>query len=350
MGPTTPHHSLQCQQRGAASIAIAFLILFMIAAALATAFGLSGSVVRDATMSTQQVQALFLAESGMARALKRYGDGVLCANLGLKTITPAVSPDGPYNLGQGSFSILSGVAATTDFAGNVSSVPLCRVQVVGTVAGVSRTIEALMQRSTNGFPPDANVNFNLPVGSCVYSAGCMPTNWNFQQQGWDDTGGPDSSRAAYIYKTSSGQGVDVAAGGFSFSPPITRVGPRTLKIDVDYSNTVQGNGNKIHVNFWLHQQSPGTAVWATNQNPNAPIDSGNTSGVWRRTGTAGNAASATITLPAGTFRINQIDFKLTADSGNIYSARIDNITIDGEDTSLPTEEKAIIRFWREVVQ
>ncbi|QDZ28279.1 hypothetical protein [Noviherbaspirillum sp. UKPF54] len=324
------------RQYGAASVAIAFLVLFLIAGALATAFGLSGSVVRDATMSAQQAQALFLAESGLARALKRYGNGTLCGSLG---------PDGPYSLGQGNFTVVSGGA--TDFSGAALPAAQCRVQVKGIVSGVSRTIEGIMQRSTNGFPPQANVNFNQPVGTCVYP-GCMPTNWNFSQAGWLDTGGPDSSRAAYIAKSASGSGIDVSAGGYSFYPPITRVGPKTLKIDVDYKNSVVGGSKKIHVNFWLYQQAPGTGVWSTVANGTA-IDSGNTSG-WLRTGTPGGEASATINLPAGTFRIDRIDFKLTADSGNNYSSVIDNISIDGEDTGLTTEEKAVLLSWREVVQ
>ena len=56
------------RESGAATIAVAFLILVIIGAALVTSLGVSGSLVRDASTSEEQVAALFIAESGLERA------------------------------------------------------------------------------------------------------------------------------------------------------------------------------------------------------------------------------------------------------------------------------------------
>lgn len=340
---------------GAASVAIAFLVLFLIAGALATAFSLSRSVVRDATISAQQVQALFLAESGLARALKRYGNGTPCSGLG---------PDGPYSLGAGTFSVTdfsTTSGAATDFSGAALSATQCRVQIIGVVSGVARTLEGIMQRSTNGFPPQANVDFNSPAGNCVYPS-CTPTNWTFTPAGnwWDDFGGstlssPANSRAAYVEKTSPGGGASAQGGGYSFYPPISRSGGQTLTISFDYKNIVNGGANKMSVDFTLYEAGT-SRKWSTLAQGTTFKD-GNTPG-WVTSGTTVSPsytytapASPTITLPSGpTIYINQIDFTLSAGSGMTYKTWLDNIKIDGADTGLTTEEKAVLLSWREVVQ
>lgn len=344
--PSLHRLRLRHVQSGAASVAIAFLMLLLVGGALIAALNMTGAVVLDAALSTQQTQALHLAESGMARALKRYGQGTLCADLG---------PDGPHALGAGSFTVTSGV--TTGFNGLALPVLQCRVRVIGSVGGAVRTIEAIMERSTNGFPPEANPDFNAPPGACVYP-GCMPTNWSFSSDGWDDTGGPAlplpaNSRAAYIWKTPGG-GVSTTAGGYNFSPSITRTGPKVLNVSFDYRNIVQGGASKIKVFFTLHEKAPGTRSWTS-----TTFQEGATPG-WVRSGTTTTStspayvytapASPTITLPSGTIYIDRISFTLSSDSGNSYQAWLDNISIDGEETGLTTEERAVIKVWREVMQ
>jgi hypothetical protein len=123
-------------QRGAASVGIAVLIILLMGAAVSTALSLSGSVARDAVSAEQQVQALFLAESGLERATYRFGLGaVACASLGETG-----------SIGTGTFATSNG--SNTLFDGTPSGAS-CRVRVAGTVTngGVVRAIEAVLGAS-----------------------------------------------------------------------------------------------------------------------------------------------------------------------------------------------------------
>jgi hypothetical protein len=125
--PPVTRRSFPHAQRGAASVAIAILTLFILAAALATALSMSGSVVRDAAMSEEQVEALFLAESGIERAAYNYGlSGGICTPAG---VSPGATT---YTLGNGSFTLVS--------AGTSGS--YCQIRVQGTVRGTTRTLDA----------------------------------------------------------------------------------------------------------------------------------------------------------------------------------------------------------------
>src|SRR5205809_6031450 len=60
-------------QRGAVSVALAMLILFILAAAVTVGVSMSGSSAIDAASQEEQVAALFLAESGLERAQQVIG-------------------------------------------------------------------------------------------------------------------------------------------------------------------------------------------------------------------------------------------------------------------------------------
>jgi len=109
----------------------------MLGVVLVIAHQMAATDVHDSGAQNLSVEAVFLAESGLERARRRFGDGTACTALGV---------DGPHNLGQGSFTVNSG--ATTDFDGvTVLPVNQCRVQVTGriTATNVARTIEGIIQ-------------------------------------------------------------------------------------------------------------------------------------------------------------------------------------------------------------
>lgn len=138
-------------QRGAASVGIAILMILLMGAAVSTALSLSGSVARDAASADQQVQALFIAETGMERAAQRFvAGGLACGALG-ETISMGAA---------GSFTI--GAGANTMFDGVTPSTPSCRIRVTGrTAAGqVVRVIESVVAPTTNSF---VNQNFECTV-------------------------------------------------------------------------------------------------------------------------------------------------------------------------------------------
>lgn len=323
-------------------------MLLLVGGALLAALNMTGAVVLDAALSTQQTQALYLAESGMARALKLYGQkDAICADL---------AKDGSHSFGGGSFTVVSAIEIT-------EPEKQCRVRVTGSVGGASRTIEGDMRRSTNGFPPQANVDFNSPLGICIHPD-CTPTNWTFTPAGnwWQDFGGsalsiPTNSRAAYVEKTSPGGGSSAHGGGYKFYPPITRAGGTKLTISFDYKNTVNGGAEKMSVDFTLYEANT-LRSWSTSSQLTTFKD-GNTPG-WVTSGTRTSSvspaytytapASPTITLPSGPpIYINRIDFTLSAGAGMTYKTWIDNIKIDGENTGLTTEEKTVLLNWREVI-
>jgi len=149
--PPTVYPPFPHSQRGAASVAIAFLVLLVIAAALATALSLSGSVVRDAAMSEEQAEALFLAESGIERTAQRLS-GTACASLGT---------EGPFTLGSGSFSVVA-PAPYIDTG-------LCRVRVSGTVRQVTRTVDAWLSSGGGTITVDSSGSSNAITTSLSFA-------------------------------------------------------------------------------------------------------------------------------------------------------------------------------------
>ena len=134
------HHATPlnlCRQRGAAALMTTLFLLIVVAMAVLVSLSMSGSDMSDSSSQHNSVSALFLAESGLERARQRFSSGTACTSLGV---------DGPHNLGQGSFTVNSGVG--TNFDGvTILPVNQCRVQATGRIAtsNVSRTIEGVIQ-------------------------------------------------------------------------------------------------------------------------------------------------------------------------------------------------------------
>jgi hypothetical protein len=120
-------------QQGAATIAVAFLILVILAAALASSLSMSGTAIRDAASSEEQVAALFLAESGLER-----GQQFLAAGSGGYTNATCTGlSGGPYSLGRGTIT-LTGASTPASCSGN--DCVACLITSVGRIGSVSRTI------------------------------------------------------------------------------------------------------------------------------------------------------------------------------------------------------------------
>lgn len=131
----TGRHPL-ARQRGIASVLIVVVLFLAMAAALATRLDMTAGVVDDAATVGMRLQALYLAESGLERAARRYtAGGVACGSLAENDIAYA---------GVGSFSISAGSALAFD--GVSSGSGSCRVQVTGKAAtgGVVRVVEAIL--------------------------------------------------------------------------------------------------------------------------------------------------------------------------------------------------------------
>lgn len=144
-------------QRGAASIAIAMLLMFILAAAVTGVLKISGSSVIDAAKNEEQVSALFLAESGLERVqgaisaaatLDSYND-TICTGLKNQSV----------NLGRGSFTYTDAVSTPTPCGGANPACTKCVVTVKGNVGSSSRTIKAeMIANRTYGVAGQSNNN------------------------------------------------------------------------------------------------------------------------------------------------------------------------------------------------
>ncbi|MHB8347590.1 MAG: hypothetical protein ACYDHM_10485, partial [Acidiferrobacterales bacterium] len=186
------------RERGAATLMAVLFLLIVIAFAVLVATSMSGSDITDTSLEQSGVSALLLAESGVERAAARYVAGTACANLAV---------DGPYALGQGSFTI--NAAYTTDFSGANLPAGECRVQVQGTVNTAQRTVQAILQlTASSGFVVGNGgvalrcggttcVSTTLPAGyrtdnlsgvSCPTSTNCISVADNGDAFGWNGSG------------------------------------------------------------------------------------------------------------------------------------------------------------------
>lgn len=121
---------LAARQRGMAALMTVLFLLVVVGFAVLVALGMSGSDIGDTSNQHNSVAALFLAESGVERAMWRLGQGTACTSVG---------PDSA-SLGNGTFNVVSGALSGSN----------CQIQVKGIVGNVTRTISALASIPSGG--------------------------------------------------------------------------------------------------------------------------------------------------------------------------------------------------------
>ena len=187
-------------------LVVVLLVLTVAAFAVIVAAASRAVDVYGSDANADGLRAMYLAESGIERALKRFATGTACGGALAQTITDLSA----IGLGTTTHQIVIGTGLTTDFAGVALPATQCRVPVTGTVLArnVSRTVHAIVDRNllggVTGSPlPVFNPAFNNPL-----TAGA-PSSWTLTpptgQTGYADNGGPDTigaacSRAAYVLK------------------------------------------------------------------------------------------------------------------------------------------------------
>ena len=319
---------MKARQQG--MLLIAAVILILLAGVLAAALvSMNTGGVQSGVHLLGGTQAVSIAESGLERGIMAWG-----AN-------PAYVGQGPDAMPGGSYVIKT---YTTDFSGLALPGNEVRVSSAGTAVavGAMRTVEAIVGPPSL-VPPWANMNFNQPPGVCSPAAvpPCAPTGWVLGANPntytpWDDYGGTNGSRAAYVYKATAGPSTATSAGSYAFSPPFTVTGPIVLTVAFDYRVEMLGPGgapNELGLNFTLYQPSPGTGSWAS-----TVFQSGAT--------TAFVHASVTVNVSAaGPVQIGQLSFNLTAKAGQPTKIWLDNLTI----TAPGQQPASQIISWREVL-
>lgn len=190
------------RQRGAGMLVAVLLVLTVAAFAVIVAASQSGGEIYGSDANADGMQALFLAESGIERALKRFATGTACGAGLAETINDLTT----IGLGSSTHRVVIGTGLTTDFAGVALPATQCRVPVTGTVLArnISRTVHAIVDRNLlGGVTGVFNPTFNNPL-----TAGA-PSSWTLTQPagqvGYANNGGPDTvaaacSRSAWVLK------------------------------------------------------------------------------------------------------------------------------------------------------
>lgn len=313
-------------QRGAAALmAAVFLILVVSILGLIT-LRLAATSVNDSLLNHDGVAALFLAETGLERAAGQLAAGTVTCGAGLA---------GSWTLAGGTISIANlGAGFTTDFAGAALPSGQCRVQATGTTGlfTAQRSIEAIIATSGGNLLGSANANFNAPNTPCPPST-CTPTGWVLSL--WDDTGGVDGTRAAYVEKPTPGPSDVTSAGQFSMTP-FTVTAPATLTMSFDYKlvSAVIAGGQTMQLAMRLFS---GATPYLGTPNPFSRPHTG----VFQN-------GTITFSIPGtGPVTIDGFDFTLTAKSGSAKWAWLDNLVLTSSGGGSSTA--SVIR-WRERIQ
>lgn len=367
------------RQRGVVAVIMAVVMVTIVALVASTAVRMSATGVYDTTAQHDAVEALFLAESALQRASRRFNatPTTLCNNANLDAGVW-------FTLGRGRFQVVN--TFTTNFTGGaLPSSSWCRIQVRGQVTstGMTRTIEGIVERSkTSILPESSNADFNLPFGLCRQDLGCNVTAWNLTStvpagrnnfQPWDDCAPPAPGgyvdlanrpnpnpwpgfpaavntpcsttgvwdRAAFARKDWNGSGTSTSGGTFTFSTPIVVTAPITLDFVFDHfldCATLGGNcnsGNDLQITFRL---STGTETWTST----LYVEDTSPRNAWFR-----GLTPITIT-GAGTKTITSMQMDMVLKSGQPKQAWLDDIVLHPQGTPV-TATNVGLRLWREIV-
>jgi hypothetical protein len=195
------------RQRGAGMLMAVLLILTVAAFAVLVAASQSGGDIQATDANADSLQALFLAEAGIERQLKRFATGTACAALGDNPATGPVEAThtitdlSTIGLGAAAYSITLVNGLTTDFAGAALPTSQCRVAVTARVIAnnVARTLHAIVDRNLLEGPD--NPTFDNPL------TGAAPSAWTalnpanaFAANGGPDGTAPNCRRSAWTAK------------------------------------------------------------------------------------------------------------------------------------------------------
>ena len=220
------------RQRGAVAVTTAILFLIIVGYALVVALEMSGGEMMDAVGQSDNVEAYFLAESGLERAVKRFADGTACNTL-------APDPDDPISFGRGTFELLS----ATDVGGN------CRIVVQGRIGNVVRQIsedvspKSLIYDFREHFPDAADFAANWSGPFLTRTQGS--SGWNSQycpSTICTDDQNPDSG--SFLAQTNTRGRGDRYIGYWErdLPQPIdTRGGRLNITYSLGYQKIVQNN-------------------------------------------------------------------------------------------------------------
>jgi hypothetical protein len=192
---------MRARQSGAALLIPVVLLITVAAFAVIVAASQSGGDIQGSDANADSLQALYVAETGIERALKRFATGTACGG----ALTEAITDLSTIGLGTTAYRINIGAGLATDFSGAALPATQCRVPITGTVlaTNVSRTIHAIVDR--NLLEGADNPNFNNPL------TGAAPSGWTainpanaFAVNGSPDGTAPNCRRSAWTARNNPG--------------------------------------------------------------------------------------------------------------------------------------------------
>jgi len=198
---------MKSRGRGAALLVAVILIVTVAAFAVIVAASQSGGDIQGNDAHADSVEALFLAEAGVERALKRYATGAAACDA---TLAETITDLAQLGIASGrTIAILAGLSTDFSAAALAAAQTQCRVRVTATIArsGVSRTIHAIVDRNLLDGP--GNPTFDNPL------TGATPSGWGaidpgeaFAANGGADGTAPSCSRSAWLARGNPGAAVN----------------------------------------------------------------------------------------------------------------------------------------------
>jgi hypothetical protein len=228
-------------QRGASLLIPALLLLTVGAFAVVVAATQAGADIQGTDAQAEASEALFLAETGVERAVRRFLAGSACSAAGLGENIADLSTIG---LASGrTLAISAGANSGNDFAGTALAATQCRIQVTAqiTASNVSRTVQTIIDRSENYIGAAAVAGFDNPAGATPVASW---TGGSYDYTGGNIAGAVNPNnctRSAYAVKPRTG-GASSQASSIGTAPVSFTVNrPLTLLVTFDYRIVRIGN-------------------------------------------------------------------------------------------------------------
>jgi hypothetical protein len=293
--------------QGVATLLAVMLLIVVAAFGLVLALAQSASNQTDATLQDDSVAALFLAESGLERAIRRLVSGAAACD--------ATLAEGPIALGRGDFTIAAG--SNQDFNGAPLPPGRCRVTVSGRVApsGAARVVQAIVASGSSiGSVSLTNGDFNSG-GPCPPSgptAWTVTADWGTVCDAWTNTV-PDNSSRVLVARLLSGSGTRTTTATQAISCTTGSSGSTTFRVNFRYwyDESGGGGGQKWGTIFLLFRDSLGVSY----QNSlTVPKDRN-----WR-------SQSLDITIPAG-LDLTSFEIRLVVQNQPTVELAFDDVSI-----------------------
>src|SRR5438874_1335959 len=142
-------------QHGVALLIAVMLILAVAAFGAIMAGSIAASDVTDSSYQGASIEALYAADTGLERAMKRFETGTACASLGAAAMDVNLTTGRTFTLAAGLSTAFDGTTAL--------QTSQCRVQSTGAVSGTSATrkLHAIVDRN---MLVRRNASFDSPAG------------------------------------------------------------------------------------------------------------------------------------------------------------------------------------------